>query len=308
MKTAIVNGATGFIGNHLVKCLANNGVDVYALVRHSTSLFDGCDNIYIFNYDSENYNTILHNFDGINIDVFYNMAWSGVSTECKFDINKQIHNINLSLNAAEFAKDIKAKLFISSGTVAEYVFEKNVMNLEAKQSPNDFYGAAKVATHYFLDVFARKYNLPFIYTIIPSAYGEGRIDNNIITYTIRTLLNGEKPLYGNLEQMWDFLYVKEIARALMLIGENGHIGKTYGIGSGVYKPLKEYIVTTKNIVNPKLELGIGSLPELSNQTFSSCVNIDDLTKDTGFVPQIQFEEGIKRTIDWFKKETGKKIL
>ena len=135
--------------------------------------------------------------------------------------------------------------------------------------------------------------------VLPSTFGEGRRDDNIITYTITTLLKGQKPQYGMLTQMWDFLYVKEVVRALRLIGEQGCEGKTYGVGSGVFRQLKDYIIKIRDIIDPNLELGIGEIPSLSDKAFSSCVNIYDLAKDTGFEPQITFEEGIRRTIAYY---------
>lgn len=174
------------------------------------------------------------------------------------------------------------------------------MDVNARQTPNDIYGAAKVSVHYFLEVLSKQLKQDFIWTVIPSTFGERRTDNNIITYTIRTLLAGEKPSYGNLEQMWDFLYVSEVARALRMIGEKGVAGKTYGIGSGIYKPLKGYITAIRDIIDPSLELGIGDYPNMSEQTSSSCVNTYELIKDTGFIPQVSFEEGIRRTIEFFK--------
>ena len=136
--------------------------------------------------------------------------------------------------------------------------------------------------------------------VIPSTFGERRHDNNIITYTITSLLKGQKPTYGNLNQMWDFLYVKEVVRAIYLIGEKGKTEKVYGIGSGEYRPLKDYIEIIRDLIDPELPLGIGDVPALSEKTFSSCVNIYDLSKDTGFIPQISFYEGIKKTIEYYK--------
>lgn len=89
-------------------------------------------------------------------------------------------------------------------------------------------------------------------------------------------------------------------RALWLIGEKGIPGKTYGIGSGVYRQLKAYIVKIRDIIDPELELGIGDIPSLSDKAFSSCVNIYDLVKDTGFEPQVDFEEGIIKTIEYYR--------
>ena len=102
--------------------------------------------------------------------------------------------------------------------------------------------------------------------------------------------------------MWDFLYVSEVARAIRLIGERGIPGKAYGIGSGEYRPLREYIEMIRDIVNPNLSLGIGDVPAMSQQSFSSCVNIYDLIRDTGFRPQVSFVEGISKTINWFRNQ------
>jgi nucleoside-diphosphate-sugar epimerase len=299
MKNIIVTGGTGFIGRHLVKLLASENYNVTVITRNLKKSKNQLGNS--LNLIECNLNDINKlKIDNIKCDVFYNLAWDGVSSEFKDNIDMQLKNIEMTLKIAEFAKNINTGLFISAGTVAEYVFCEETMDVYEKQTPNDMYGASKVAAHFLLDVYTRNNNLPFIWCIIPSAFGEGRTDNNILSYTIRELLAGRKPKYGSLTQMWDFLYVKEIVRALKLIGEKGQSGKIYGIGSGVYKPLREYIEIIRDAINPNLPLGIGERPELSQKTFSSCVNINELTKDTGFVPQIYFEEGIKRTIEWFK--------
>ena len=104
--------------------------------------------------------------------------------------------------------------------------------------------------------------------------------------------------------MWDFLYVGEMVRALRLIGEKGQINKTYGIGSGVFRPLKDYILAIRDIIDSTMELGIGEVPAYSDKVFSSCVSIYDLTKDTGFTPEITFDEGIRRTIPYYKDALG----
>ncbi len=303
MKTAIVTGATGFIGSWLAQELCNNGIKTILIVRDQSKLLDEirCNPLCTI-VESEIKNLEESKFPELDYDVFYHLGWAGVAPEMKNSISVQLDNIAMSIQALEFAKKIGCKKFIASGTVAEYVFCNDIMNVNEKQTPNDMYGAAKVSTHYFLEVRARQLEMPFIWLVLPSTFGERRKDNNIITYTIRMLLKGEKPIYGNLTQMWDFLYVSEVARAIRLVGEKGKSGKIYGIGSGQYRQLKEYIEIIRDIINPKLELGIGLLHDYSTQTFSSCVNITELTKDTGFIPQVNFEEGIKTTIKSFMQK------
>mgnify|MGYP002639918417 CR=1 FL=1 len=303
MYKVVVTGATGFLGSWLVEELLKNGVEVVLFVRDRNKLlpeFKSNDRCTVI--EKPILNISIDDFDFDNgYDAFYHLAWEGTSTEQKNIIQVQINNIELALKALELCKNLGCKKFIAAGTVAEHVFCNDIMNVNAKQTPNDMYGAAKTSAYYFLEVRARQLGQPFIWMIIPSTFGERRNDNNIITYTIIKLLNKERPQYGDLKQMWDFLYAGEVARAMYLIGEKGKTEKIYGIGSGEYRPLKEYIYMVRDLIDPTLELGLEEIPEMSKQTFSSCVNTYDLIKDTGFKPSINFEEGIKKTIDYWKR-------
>lgn len=303
MNRVVVTGGTGFIGTWLVRELLQQNIEVIALVRDVyTSKFAGLENrdkLLLIGYDSGEYHALEQ--EKKEIDAFYHLAWAGVSSVQKNDGQLQLENIHFSMEMLEYATRIGAKRFLGMGTVAEYAFSDNTIETNGKQTPNDMYGAAKTSAHYMLETYARILKIPFNWVVLPSTYGEGRRDDNIITYTITTLLKGERPQYGLLMQMWDFLYVGEVARALRLIGEKGHAGKTYGIGSGIYRQLKDYIIKIRDIINPALELGIGDKPELSEKAFSSCVNIYELAKDTGFEPQIGFEEGIRRTIEYYRR-------
>uniref|UniRef100_UPI0040570BC0 NAD-dependent epimerase/dehydratase family protein n=1 Tax=Agathobacter sp. TaxID=2021311 RepID=UPI0040570BC0 len=297
MRRAILTGGTGFVGSWLARELFNNNYHVTLVVRDKERVDEWLKTrVNIIESKS------LQESDLGEGDVFYHLAWEGVSTEKKNDISLQISNIMLTIEAMKLAKRCNCKKFIVTGTVAEYVFCENVMDLNAKQTPNDFYGAAKVSSHYFLDVLSRQIKQPYIYAVLPSTYGEGRKDDNILTYTIKMLLNKQKPLYGDLNQLWDFVYVADVAEALRLLYEKGVASKTYGIGSGNYCTLKEYIMCVRDIINPELELGIGERQEMNERTFSSCVNTYDLLKDVGFRPRVGFKEGIERMICYFKNQ------
>lgn len=296
MKKVMITGGTGFIGSWLVKEMINNNIKVILLVRDKSKCTENEFRELIEYYSDDYYNLEDHDND---IDAFYHLAWEGVAPEKKNDRSIQVKNIDLALEMLEYANKVRAKRFIATGTVAEYTFCEDVMDVYAKQTPNDLYGASKTAAHYMLETWARNIGMPFNWVVIPSTFGEGRRDNNILTYTIRTLLKGEKPSYGYLNQMWDFLYVAEVARALRLIGEKGKPGKIYAIGSGIYKPLREYVEIIRDCINPELPLGIGERPELSDKAFSSCVSIKELTDDTGFIPAVLFEDAIRKVIDYY---------
>lgn len=302
-RRAVVTGATGFIGSWLTRELIKNSYEVTVVVRNSNRLQEDIRNNNNIRIVESSLEELRSNyFAGNSYDIFFHLAWSGVSPEQKNDIECQIANISASLKALTICKELGCKRFIATGTVAEYALTTDVMDLNSRQNPNDIYGAAKVSAHYFLEVYARKIKQSFNWVVLSSTFGERRTDNNIITYTIKTLLMGESPEYGNLDQMWDFLYVADAVRALRLIGEKGKDEKTYGIGSGRYRPLKKYIEDVRNEIDPQLELKIGVRKNLSDNTFSSCVNIYDLIKDTGFQPETDFIEGIRKTISFWNSK------
>lgn len=301
MESVILTGATGFVGKWLIRCLLEDNIDITVIVRNSNKFDkDIADKIHIYECEYTEYNML--EIPGYNYDVFFHLAWDGVASQDKDNLTIQERNIDMSVNALLLAKRLKCKKFIATGTVAEYAYCERIMDFNQKQTPNDIYGAMKVSVYYILNVLAKKIGIDFIWAVLPSTFGEGRDNDNIITYTIKKLLKKEKPLYGDLEQLWDFLYVKEVAKALRLIGENGNSDKVYGIGSGQYRQLKDYIYTIRDIIDPSLELGIGELPKMSHKAYSSCVGIYDLMKDTNFQVEIGFEEGIKNTILYYKNK------
>lgn len=307
MQRVVITGGTGFIGSWLMKELLQHQIEVLALVRDKQDVrletFENSHLLKIVEYNTDDFFALEK--EDKQFDVFYHLAWAGVSTKQKNDAKLQMKNLHFSMEMLEYAKRIGANRFLGMGTVAEYAFSENTIEANgSRQTPNDMYGAAKTSAHYMLETYARILDMPFNWVVLPSTYGEGRRDDNIITYTITSLLRGERPSYGMLMQMWDFLYVAEVARALRLIGEKGIAGKTYGIGSGVYRQLKDYIIKIRDIIDPSLELGIGDTPALSDKAFSSCVNIYELVKDTGFEPEVTFEEGIRKTIEYYRNVIG----
>lgn len=306
-RNVIIMGGTGFIGSWLVRDLLQQHYSVAILVRtlpapeEQKNLWGGVteDKRNLTIYRREDIEKLKAS--RAEWDAFYFLAWDGVTPEHKNDADLQISNITYALEAMRLAKKLNCQKFIAAGTVAEYVFCENIIDINEKPAPSDFYGAAKVSVHYMLDVLSKQILMDFIWAVLPSTFGPGRKGNNIITYTISTLLKGETPRYGDLEQLWDFLYVTEVAKALRLIGEKGTAGKTYGIGSGNYRKLKDYMEEIRDCINPEQKLDIGALPEMSRRTFSSCVNIFDLINDTGFQVQVSFQEGIRRTVDSMKR-------
>ena len=155
---------------------------------------------------------------------------------------------------------------------------------------------AKYAAGRLCGIYCDNNNLEFNWTRILSTYGKNDSSGTLIRYLIDTLRDGKAPQLTKCEQIWDYLYSKDCARALIAIGEKGINGKTYCVGSGLARPLKEYVEDIRSVVNPASPIDYGAIDYYPDQPMMLCTDISELTEDTGFVPQTTFVDGIKQII------------
>ncbi|MNW56735.1 dTDP-glucose 4,6-dehydratase [compost metagenome] len=125
--------------------------------------------------------------------------------------------------------------------------------------------------------------------------------STMIMYTIDSLLNKQKPILTKCEQVWDYLNCRDAGKAFYLLGQNGIDQTVYNIGSGQAYPLSQFVYKIRDAIDPRLELGIGEKEYAPQQVMSLCADISNLVRDTGFQPEISFDEGILETINWYKE-------
>jgi nucleoside-diphosphate-sugar epimerase len=128
-------------------------------------------------------------------------------------------------------------------------------------------------------------------------YGPNDTDTTFIRYLIRSFRNGEVPKLTPCGQIWDYIYSRDAADALLAIGERGKDGRTYCIGSGIPRPMKEYVEEIRSVVDPDGPVEYGAIDYYPHQPMYLCADIRDLTEDTGFPPKVPFVEGIRKIVD-----------
>ena len=300
MRKVIVIGANGFLGSHLAFRLADSGINVLGLCLKGTE--------YGFLKDKNDITCKEFTFDNIleiktdDIDTIYHMAWAGVSSSFKNEPNIQSQNILFGLKVMEFANLNGIRRVVIPGSAAEVSCGQNVITGYEAPAPSDLYSAFKVATRYVCQTYAKQHNIELIWTLITSIYGPGRNDDNLITYAIKTLLRGEKPSFTGLKQQWDYLYIDDLIEALIAIGEKGKGGKVYPVGSGERHRMSEYVNILRDKIDSSLPLGIGDYPYKNKDKIDNQVlDISALREDTGFEAKYSFEEGIEKTINYFKR-------
>lgn len=298
MKAVVITGADGFIGHHLVQYMTAQGYTVYAIVIEESptrNRLDGLENVHVVIGSGKDYPTLAGQLPQ-NPTAFVHLAWAGVSPGERNSTAVQMGNIDLCLSAVRLAAQIGAERFVLPGSTTEYTDCGMEINERACPSPQNAYGAAKVASRYLCAALCEELKLPYVYTVITGIYAADRTDNNVIFYAISSLLKGEKPSFTALEQLWDYVHIDDVIRALFLIATRGRDKAFYTIGHGDNWPLCNYIYQIRDLIDPDLPLGIGEIPYKDGCRPSSCVDLTSLREDTGFEPQVPFHEGIREVI------------
>ena len=301
MNKAIIVGGAGFVGSALTKELLTRELEVTVVVRPG---FDAKKNTRLAGLDvkaAECDIADIHRLPDIlageKFDLWYQFAWEGLFNETLLDHRIQISNIRYVMDAIETAKKLGCSKFIGAGSMTQY----ELRTIEGQTNAHDkhrVYKTAKLACEYMGRSVASKAGISFFWPLITNIFGEGEVSPRLINTMIRNLLSGKRQSLSEGKQIYDFIHVTDAARAFADIVEKGLDGKTYIIGSGKAKPLKEFLIELRDIVNPDAELGFGEMPFSGIYLPAEDYDISSLTNDTCFMPLLTFGEGIRRTKEW----------
>jgi len=296
MQKIVITGATGMIGSAIARCALVQGIDVLCIIRKDSNRLDNLpksERLKIFYADISEYAKL--NIQG-NYDVFYHLAWEKTFGASRDDVDTQIANIQYTQDAVRLAKKLGCKKFIGAGSQAEYGIVTEPLKSDTPVNPQSGYGIAKYAAGKLSYLLCAQLGLQFNWVRILSVYGPLDSANTLIMYAIKELKAGRSPEFTKCEQVWDYLYCDDAARAFLAIGKNGVDGKIYPLGSGSKKKLFEYLEIIRDIIAPDTTLQFGKKEYYPHQPMYLCADISELTNDTGWKPEVSFKEGIKNII------------
>ena len=302
MKKAVITGPTGAVGMALIQCLSDNGIDVVAVVRPGSARADRIkesEHVSVVYCDLKELDRLPSLIEG-GADVFYHFAWDGTFGDSRNNMYLQNNNVKYALDAVDAAYELGCKTFIGAGSQAEYGRYEGDLNASVPAFPENGYGIAKLCAGQMTRIACQQKGIRHIWTRILSIYGPYDGDKTMVSSTIIKLMNSEKPSCTKGEQMWDYLYSKDAARAFMMLADGGVDGRVYCLGGGIARPLKDYINLIRDAVGNDVEIGFGDIPYSDKQVMHLCADIKELTKDTGFTPIYTFEQGIGETVGWWR--------
>lgn len=303
MKKVIITGATGMIGHALIEYLLNRNIEVLAIIRENNNRKNNLPNhklLKIAECNLENLSKL--NINENNYDVFFHFAWDGTFGISRNDTTLQMKNVQYTKDAVKLAKKTGCSTFIGAGSQAEFGRVEGIISEDTIPNPENEYGKAKLIASEESRKLANQYNIKHIWTRIFSVYGPYDRMETMIMNTIKTMIEeNESPKYTKGEQLWDYIYSTDVAKAMYLLAQKGKTNETYCIAYGEQHKLYEYIEEIRDNIKPNIKLRLGEISYSPNQVMNLCVSINKLKNDTGFIPEVNFEEGINKTVKWYKE-------
>lgn len=294
----VVTGANSFLGRSIIGRLLDDGWTVYAVCRNPESLDASLrGDLHAVKADMSDYaslDTLIP-----SCDVLINLAWMGTGHDGRDNAALQALNVQYSLDAMRASARMGCKVFVESGSQAEYGYMASPVTEEAECHPFTEYGRAKLEMREKASALAATLGMSYIHLRIFSLYGEHDHPWTLVMYALSNMFAGNEVKLSACTQSWNFLHVDDAAdRIVRLVGhamsQDSPYARTYNIASRDTRPLREYVEEMKHIAASTSRLDYA---EPKPGLLSLLPVVDSMEADTGIDTYVPFSEGIKRIIN-----------
>ena len=323
-KNILVTGGAGFIGSHLVRLLVNKYPEYHIVNMDVLTYAGNLENLKDIQ-DNENYTFVKCNicdlkkvsqiFEEYNIDsVIHLAAESHVDRSIEDPFSFAQTNVMGTLSLLQAAKafwngEFTDKLFyhVSTDEVYGSLGEEGFFTEETAYDPHSPYSASKASSDHFVRAFSDTYGLPVVISNCSNNYGSYQFPEKLIPLFINNIVNNKPlPVYGKGENVRDWLFVNDHARAIDVIFHDGKVAETYNIGGfNEWKNIdliKVMIKTVDRLLGREegaSEKLITYVTDRAGHDLRYAIDSTKLKEELGWEPSLQFEEGIEKTVTWY---------
>jgi UDP-glucose 4-epimerase len=299
----LLTGATGFLGSAVLrKLLADGSHAVAVLIRPGSDCWriaDLLDRVTPLEGTLETLSVAAPALAAFAPEGVVHLAWAGVSNRVRNDPD-QTNNVPSSLQLLRLAHRAGARHWIGLGSQAEYGPHPGPIREDAATRPTTLYGVTKLCCCLLTEQLCAVLGMRFVWLRLFSCYGPGDHPHWMIPNLIRHLLRGERPSLTAGAQQWDYLYVAEAAEAICRAALSPRAAGIYNLGSGNAQPLRTIVERIRDAIDPQLPLGFGEVPYRPDQVMHLQADIERLRQDLGWFPRISLDEGLRRTVEWYR--------
>jgi dTDP-glucose 4,6-dehydratase len=324
-KTIIITGGAGFIGSHVVRLFVKKYPNYHVINVDKLTYAGNLENIqdisnapnYTFaRVDIADADAVQQLFQQNSIDGIIHLAAEShvdrsISNPMDFVITNVIGTVNL-LNAAKEAwktSGMEGKLFyhVSTDEVYGSLHDGSFFLETTSYNPQSPYSASKASSDHFVRAYGNTYKLPFVLTNCSNNYGPNQFPEKLIPLFIHNIRNNTPlPVYGKGENIRDWLYVEDHARAIDDVYHKGKIGETYNIGGHNEWTNIDLIRLLCSIMDRKLNRSSGTSEKLityvtdrAGHDFRYAIDATKIKNELGWMPSVTFEQGLESTVDWY---------
>lgn len=293
----LITGSTGFLGTHLSESLKREN-DIYLTANHNDV------NNEIHKMDLLNINEIKGTIEKVKPDVIFHLG-ALVNLSRNFEIGKKCLEINLvgTLNLLESLRGSCPKRLIFASTEEVYGDGKIPYKENQICFPPSYYAVTKLASENLIEIYSKELGFSGLVLRMGTMYGPKDSHARFIPQIIKKAIKNEDILLNSGMKKRDYVYVEDAVRALILSKDcrlkTGHI--ILNIGGGTTYKLIDLVNIILKLTNSKSKVLVGKLPERINEADKWLLDIEKAKKILKWVPKVSIEEGIKKSVDYFKK-------
>lgn len=321
-KKILITGGAGFIGSHVVRRFVNSNnyhvvnLDKLTYAGNLENLTDieSSDDYTFVKGDICDYDFLKSLFEKYSFDGVVHLAAEShvdrsITNPMAFIEANVIGTVSLLNVAKDTWKDTEGKRFyhVSTDEVYGSLGEEGFFLESTSYDPQSPYSASKASSDHFVRAYGNTYGLPFVISNCSNNYGPNHFPEKLIPLMIHNIRNKKPlPVYGKGENIRDWLFVEDHARAIETIFENGKNAETYNIGGFNEWKNIDLIHLLCDLMDKKMDAEVGSSRELityvkdrAGHDMRYAIDATKLQKELGWKPSLQFEEGLQKTIDWY---------
>ncbi len=324
MKTILITGGAGFIGSHVIRLFVKKYPE-YKIINldkltYAGNLLNLSDIEKVKNYefvkgDIVDGNFINELFQKYQFDgVIHLAAESHVDRSIESPMDFIMTNIVGTVNLLNAAKTIwkdnctdKKFYHISTDEVYGSLGNEGYFTEETAYDPRSPYSASKASSDHIVRAYSHTYKLPIVISNCSNNYGANQFPEKLIPLCINNIKNSKPlPVYGKGENIRDWLFVEDHAKAIDMIYHKGRTGETYNIGGNNEWKNIDLVLALCRIMDKKLGRAAGESEKLitfvkdrAGHDLRYAIDSTKLKKELGWSPSLQFEEGFDKTVDWY---------
>ncbi len=305
----LVTGGAGFIGSHLVDLLIGKNHEVAIIDNLSTGQRENINpKAKFLEADITDFEKIEEIFQNEKPEVVYHFAAQiDVRKSVSDPLNDARTNILAGLNLIGLAQKYGARKFIFSSTGGAIYgdTDRRPTTEDHSEWPLSPYGIAKLTTDKYLNYYHQIHGLKFISLRYGNVYGPRQNPHGeagVVAIFLNKMLKGDQPtINGDGLQTRDYVFVEDVARANLAALENFDKIGIYNVGTGIETDVNQLFQEINKNFESKFQEQHG--PAKLGEQKTSCLDASKIKKDLGWEPQVNFTKGIKKTFEWFRKNS-----